>query len=88
MVPDVQLSEVTDEGVIMSQSTLIEIAWTNNPFRHRCKHKTVMFYLVFLLKTQNFSGIIVPGGFDKRGIEGMINACKYARENKIPFLGT
>ncbi len=32
-------------------------------------------------------GIIVPGGFGKRGIEGMINAIRYARENKIPYLG-
>lgn len=30
-------------------------------------------------------GIIVPGGFGDRGIEGMIDAIKYARENKIPF---
>jgi len=33
------------------------------------------------------SGILVPGGFGERGIEGMINAVKYARENKIPFFG-
>lgn len=32
-------------------------------------------------------GIIVPGGFGDRGIEGMIRAARYARENKIPFLG-
>ncbi|KAL6742739.1 hypothetical protein Aduo_015859 [Ancylostoma duodenale] len=32
-------------------------------------------------------GIIVPGGFDKRGVEGMIKACQYARENNVPFLG-
>lgn len=32
-------------------------------------------------------GILVPGGFGTRGIEGMITAIKYARENKIPFLG-
>lgn len=32
-------------------------------------------------------GIIVPGGFGTRGVEGMILACKYARENKIPYLG-
>lgn len=32
-------------------------------------------------------GIIVPGGFGNRGIEEMILAIKYARENKIPFLG-
>jgi CTP synthase len=32
-------------------------------------------------------GIIVPGGFGVRGIEGMIKAATYARENKIPYLG-
>ncbi len=33
------------------------------------------------------SGILVPGGFGERGIEGKIKATKYARENKIPFFG-
>jgi CTP synthase len=32
-------------------------------------------------------GILVPGGFGNRGIEGMIGAAKYAREHKIPYLG-
>jgi CTP synthase len=32
-------------------------------------------------------GIVVPGGFGVRGIEGMIKAVTYARENKIPYLG-
>ena len=32
-------------------------------------------------------GILVPGGFGDRGVEGKISAIKYARENKIPFLG-
>lgn len=32
-------------------------------------------------------GILVPGGFGDRGIEGMITAIKYARENDVPFLG-
>ena len=32
-------------------------------------------------------GVIVPGGFGSRGIEGKIEAIKYARENNIPFLG-
>ena len=36
---------------------------------------------------KNTSGIIVPGGFGSRGVNGMINAIKYAREHKIPFLG-
>ncbi len=33
------------------------------------------------------SGILVPGGFGERGIEGKIKAIRYARENKIPFFG-
>lgn len=33
------------------------------------------------------SGIVVPGGFGDRGIDGKINAIQYARENNIPFLG-
>ncbi|MDR1002307.1 MAG: CTP synthase [Oscillospiraceae bacterium] len=32
-------------------------------------------------------GMIVPGGFGERGIEGKISACKYAREHDIPYLG-
>ena len=31
--------------------------------------------------------ILVPGGFGERGVEGMILACKYARENNVPYLG-
>ena len=36
---------------------------------------------------KKYNGIIVPGGFGNRGINGMIEAIKYSRENKIPFLG-
>ncbi len=36
---------------------------------------------------QWFDGICIPGGFGTRGTEGMIEAAKYARENKIPYLG-
>jgi CTP synthase len=35
----------------------------------------------------SFDGILVPGGFGKRGIEGMLNAIRYARENKVPYFG-
>jgi CTP synthase len=34
-----------------------------------------------------FDGILVPGGFGKRGIEGMLNAIRYARENAVPYFG-
>ncbi len=36
---------------------------------------------------KDISGILIPGGFGYRGIEGKIKAIKFARENKIPFLG-
>jgi len=36
---------------------------------------------------RGFAGVIVPGGFGKRGSEGKIEAIRYARENRIPFLG-
>ena len=32
-------------------------------------------------------GILVPGGFGDRGVEGKILACKYARENNVPYFG-
>lgn len=38
-------------------------------------------------KVADFDGIIVPGGFGKKGWEGKIKVIKYLRENKIPFLG-
>mgnify|MGYP003733648741 CR=1 FL=1 len=36
---------------------------------------------------KGIDGMIIPGGFGERGIEGKIAACRYARENGIPFLG-
>ena len=36
---------------------------------------------------QDYDGLLVPGGFGKRGIEGMLNAIRYAREKKVPYFG-
>jgi CTP synthase len=41
----------------------------------------------FEAQLAGFDGILVPGGFGKRGIEGMLNAIRYARENKVPYFG-
>ena len=38
-------------------------------------------------KLSHVDGIIVPGGFGNRGIEGMVLAAKYARENNVPYFG-
>lgn len=40
-----------------------------------------------LEELKNFDGVIVPGGFGKRGVEGKILAINYVRNNNIPFLG-
>ena len=39
------------------------------------------------LNSCNLHGIIVPGGFDKRGVQGKMDAITYCRESKLPFLG-
>ena len=36
---------------------------------------------------KRYDGILVPGGFGSRGVEGKISTAKYARENKVPYLG-
>jgi len=40
-----------------------------------------------LKKLKKYDGIIVPGGFGSRGVEGKLNVVRYARENKIPYFG-
>jgi len=41
----------------------------------------------FEAQIEDFDGILVPGGFGKRGIEGMLHAIRYARERKVPYFG-
>jgi CTP synthase len=36
---------------------------------------------------EGYDGILVPGGFGKRGIAGMLNAIRYAREKRVPYFG-
>lgn len=56
----------------------IEIDWVNAA---ELTYENVTDYL------QAADGILVPGGFGDRGIEGKIEAIRYARENDVPFLG-
>lgn len=60
------------------QNTYINIRWIDSETITRDTAKTELAGL---------DGIIVPGGFGNRGIEGMILAAKYAREHDIPYLG-
>jgi CTP synthase len=43
--------------------------------------------LEYRYQLADFDGILVPGGFGKRGIEGMLNAIRYAREEGVPYFG-
>jgi CTP synthase len=56
-----------------------EISWLNSEDYEKDKTR--------LSELKNFNGIIIPGGFGQRGVEGKILAIEYARKNKIPILG-
>jgi len=67
--------------------------------KHACIQENVKPVISFINSTEfeenkskinnlrDFNGIIVPGGFGSAGVEGKIEAIKFARKNKIPFLG-
>ncbi len=40
-----------------------------------------------LRQLERYDGVLVPGGFGERGIEGMVQAIRFARENKVPYFG-
>ncbi|NTU69355.1 CTP synthase [bacterium] len=56
----------------------VEIEWID---AEKCEDKNQEKYFI------GVDGFLVPGGFGVRGIEGKINAAKFARENKVPYLG-
>ncbi len=56
----------------------VELKWIESEDLQKDNYKELLF---------GVDGILVPGGFGSRGIEGKINAIKYARENSVPFLG-
>ena len=57
----------------------VEIKWINSEECTDMKACKEMF--------KDVQGLVVPGGFGVRGIEGKLNAIRYARENNLPFLG-
>ena len=59
-------------------NAFVDIEWIDSELLDESNYKSVL---------SNVDGIIVPGGFGGRGIEGMILAARYARENKVPYLG-
>ena len=62
--------------------------------KHSCLQNKVNLDLIWIDSDnyeiddlENLNGVVVPGGFGYRGIEGKIGAIEYLRKNKIPFLG-
>ena len=60
------------------QNTFVKIHWIDSENITQENVKGIL---------KNLDGIIIPGGFGSRGIEGMIQSAKYARENQIPYFG-
>ena len=56
-----------------------EIDWINSEIFEKDEKE--------LEKLKNYAGVIVPGGFGARGVEGKIKAIQYVRENRIPYFG-
>ena len=62
----------------LSQNLKVNIHWIDSEQMHwpECADEL-----------SKFDGILVPGGFGKRGIDGMLQAIRYARENRVPYFG-
>ena len=71
------LNEALIHGGI-ANSTCVEIKWINSEENNSIK---------IIKELQGVDGVLVPGGFGYRGVEGKIRAIKYAREKNIPFFG-
>lgn len=80
ILPDAYISVIEAlKHAATANKVKVEIDWINSDAYEKQPN------LVKELK--NYDGVIVPGGFGTRGIEGKIKAIKFARENKIPYFG-
>ena len=62
----------------VANNTRVELKWIDS---EELEKKGAEAFL------KDVAGLLIPGGFGNRGIEGKINAVRYARENKLPFFG-
>lgn len=73
----ISVVEALKHGGIPQHST-VQIRWVDSEQVNKDNVEEIL---------KGVDGVLVPGGFGDRGIEGMIDAIHYARENHIPFLG-
>ncbi|SHI52959.1 CTP synthase [Lutispora thermophila] len=71
------VAEALSHGGI-ANDTEVEIKWINSCDLNNENYEEML---------KDVDGILVPGGFGKRGVEGKILAAKFARENKVPYFG-
>jgi len=85
-----------DSGDFILTDSYISVIESVKHAAYFCKQKPVIEWLdshvyeedtTKLKELKSFDGIIVPGGFGNRGIEGKIKAIEYCRKNKIPYFG-
>jgi CTP synthase len=62
----------------LANNTNVNIKWINAEDFEKNKNNKIF---------ENINGILVPGGFGERGIEGKINSINFARKNNVPFFG-
>ena len=98
-----RMSHPTGEARIAIVGKYVQLEDAYKSLREAClhgglahDHKTVLEWIeaeeidsleTASTKLRGYDGILVPGGFGKRGIQGMVHTIHYARENKIPFFG-
>ena len=78
-LPDAYIS--VKESLIhagVEHNVAVNILWTHSQEMERPESESLL---------ANVDGVVVPGGFGERGIEGKIRAARFARENQIPYLG-
>jgi CTP synthase len=66
----------------LSSDVKVKVRWTSAEDLEECNGMRGVSRFF-----KGLDGIIIPGGFDSRGVEGKIKAIRYCREKKIPFLG-
>jgi CTP synthase len=76
------LNEALTHGAV-SQNLKLKVTWIE---AEGLESKTPDDHS-YQTQLEGFDGILVPGGFGKRGIEGMLNAIRYAREKNVPYFG-
>ncbi|MCL5795415.1 MAG: CTP synthase [Patescibacteria group bacterium] len=80
VLPDVYISVIEAiKHAAWAKNAKAELTWIDSETYEKNPHK--------ITELKKFDGVVVPGGFGKRGVEGIIKAIQFTRENKIPFLG-